>query len=277
MNEITLKANAKLNLTLDICGKRDDGYHLLDSVMQSISLHDTVKLQIADKISVCCDCEEINGEDNIAYLSAVRFFEYAGILGGVKISINKNIPLASGMGGGSADAAAVICGLNELYKTGLVKTQLCRIGATVGADVPFCIIGGTARVGGIGEKIKKLPDIPKCYIVVVKAGEKSSTKDMYKKLDGMACLPLKTDEMIKAINNRSIKEISLNCSNAFSSVFDYDDIKEVFIKTLPLGVSLSGSGPTVFGIYDGKEKAERCAELLNGIVAVPQSKGTLIE
>lgn len=277
MNEITLKANAKLNLTLDICGKRDDGYHLLDSVMQSISLHDTVKLQIADKISVCCECEEINGEDNIAYLSAVRFFEYAGILGGVKISINKNIPLASGMGGGSADAAAVICGLNELYKTGLDETQLCRIGATVGADVPFCIIGGTARVGGIGEKIKKLPDIPKCYIVVVKAGEKSSTKDMYKKLDGMACLPLKTDEMIKAINNRSIKEIFLNCSNAFSSVFDYDDIKEVFIKTLPLGVSLSGSGPTVFGIYDGKEKAERCAELLNGIVAVPQSKGTLIE
>ncbi|MCQ2440932.1 MAG: 4-(cytidine 5'-diphospho)-2-C-methyl-D-erythritol kinase [Clostridia bacterium] len=277
MNEITLKANAKLNLTLDICGKRDDGYHLLDSVMQSISLHDTVKLQIADKISVCCDCEEINGEDNIAYLSAVRFFEYVGISGGVKISINKNIPLASGMGGGSADAAAVICGLNKLYKTGLDETELCKIGATVGADVPFCIIGGTARVGGIGEKIEKLPDIPQCYIVVVKAGEKSSTKDMYKKLDGMDCLPLKTDEMIKAINNRSIKEISLNCSNAFSSVFDYGDIKEVFIKTLPLGVSLSGSGPTVFSIYDGKEKAERCAELLNGTVTVPQSKGIIFE
>lgn len=277
MNEITLKANAKLNLTLDICGKREDGYHLLDSVMQSISLYDTVKLQISDKISVCCDCKEINGEDNIAYLSAVKFFEYVGISGGVKISISKNIPLSSGMGGGSADAAAVICGLNKLYKTSLNETELCKIGVAVGADLPFCIIGGTARVSGIGEKVEKLCDIPQCYIVVVKAGEKSSTKDMYKKLDGMACLSLNTDEMIKAINNRSIKDISLNCINAFSSVFDYNDIKEVFIKTLPLGVSLSGSGPTVFGIYDGKEKAQRCAELLNGIVTVPKSKGIIIE
>ena len=277
MNEITLKANAKLNLTLDICGKRDDGYHLLDSVMQSISLYDTVTLQIADKISVCCDYEEINGEDNIAYLSAVKFFEYVGISGGVKISINKTIPLASGMGGGSADAAAVICGLNELYKTDLDVSELCKIGVTVGADVPFCIIGGTARVGGIGEKVEKLPDIPKCYIVVVKAGEKSSTKDMYKKLDSINCLPLKTEEMIKAIKNRSIKDISLNCSNAFSSVFDYGDIKKIFIKTKPLGISLSGSGPTVFGIYNDKEKARYCAELINGTVTVPQSKGIIIE
>lgn len=275
MNTLKLKANAKINLTLDITGKQNDGYHLLDSVMQSISLCDTVMLEKSSNITVDCNIKGI--EDNIAYISALKFFEYTNICGGVKISIDKNIPLSSGMGGGSADAAAVICGLNALYDTHLNKKQLCEIGLSVGADVPFCIIGGTTRVGGIGEKVESLPCIPDCYIVVVKSGEKSSTKDMYKKLDGKQDLPQKTAKMTTAIKNSNIYEVSSNLSNAFSSVFDYADIKDEFLKTEPLGVSLSGSGPTVFGIYDDKNKAETAVKELNGILTVPQKSGIILE
>ncbi len=275
MNTIKLKAYAKINLTLDITGKRNDGYHLLDSIMQSISLCDTVTLEKSSNITVDCNIDGI--KDNIAYLSALKFFEYTNICGGVKIGIDKNIPLSSGMGGGSADAGAVICGLNALYQARLDKEDLCKIGLSVGADVPFCIVGGTARVRGIGEKVESLPDIPNCYIVVIKSGEKSSTKDMYQKLDCKQDLPQKTSEVIDAIKDGNIYGISSNLGNAFGSVFDYTDIKDEFLKTQPLGISLSGSGPTVFGIYDDKDKAERAARQLNGTLALPQKSGIKFE
>ena len=159
-----VKACAKINLTLDIVGKRCDGYHLIDSVFQSVSIFDELCVEKGDGITVKCSVGSIDNKDNIVCKAAEKFFENTKINGGAAIEIKKNIPLAAGLGGGSADAAAVIVALDRLYETKLSNEQICSIGLSVGADVPFCTVGGTARVGGIGEIVEKLPDIPDCAV-----------------------------------------------------------------------------------------------------------------
>ncbi|MBP0959505.1 MAG: 4-(cytidine 5'-diphospho)-2-C-methyl-D-erythritol kinase, partial [Oscillospiraceae bacterium] len=160
MDKISVKANAKINLGLDIVGIRDDGYHLLKTVMQSVSLYDIIALEKANDISVICSDETLPcGEQNLAFKAAKLFFEETKIVGGVKISIEKNIPSQAGLGGGSADAAGTIFALNKLYNADLSDEKLCEIGEKVGSDVPFCIVGGTKLCEGIGERLTSLKPV----------------------------------------------------------------------------------------------------------------------
>ncbi len=260
-----LKANAKINLTLDICGKRADGYHLIDSVMQSISLCDILSIEKAEVISVKCSDDTLCGDDNIASKAARAFFGFTEINGGADIYIEKHIPKAAGLGGGSADAAAVIVALDKIYETGLSVDDLCKIGLRVGADVPFCIVGGTARVGGIGEQIEKVSPMPKAHFVLSLAGEKQSTAQMYRMIDSAPQLNPYTDKMISAIENKDITAVAKVLSNAFGTVCDYSALKSDFEKTSPLGVSLSGSGPTVFAVYKNSKDADTAANQLESI------------
>ncbi len=277
-----LKACAKINLTLDVLGKREDGYHLIDSVFQSISLCDVVCVEKSDVISVNCTDDTICAQSNIAYKAAQKFFEYNGVVGGADIVIEKHIPLASGMGGGSADAAAVIVALDKLYETNLSQQQLCDIGLMVGADVPFCIVGGTARVGGIGEQMNELCDMPNCAILLIKHGEKLSTADMYKRVDAFPQEVFFTDLMVKAINNSDLNAVCKNVFNAFAAVCDNDTLITDIKSTNPRAVSLSGSGPTVFAIYDNIADADAAKKELeqkgyNPIVATSSRSGIIIE
>lgn len=277
-----LKANAKINLTLDVVGKREDGYHLIDSVFQSVSLCDDVVVEKSDTVSVTCDDSTICDKSNIAYKAAEKFFEYVGIDGGAEIVIKKHIPLASGMGGGSADAAAVIVALDKLYETNLSQDTLCEIGLSVGADVPFCIMGGTARVGGIGEQMQKLPDMPDCAILLIKHGAKQSTADMYKKIDNCPQSVFYTQIVADAIKNNDLNTICKNVSNAFSAVCDNIELINNIKTTNPLAVSLSGSGPTVFAVYNNIADANKAKNTLeqknyNPLIARPSKFGIIVE
>ncbi len=277
-----LKANAKINLTLDVVGKRKDGYHLIDSVFQSVSLCDDIAIEKSDIISVACDNNTICDKSNIAYKAAQRFFEYVGISGGAEIIIKKNIPLAAGLGGGSADAAAVIVALDRLYETNLSQDTLCEIGLSVGADVPFCIMGGTARVGGIGEKMTELPDMPDCAILLIKHGIKQSTADMYKKIDCCPQSEFYTQAVVESIENGDLNKLCKNVSNAFSCVCDNTKLINDIKTTNPQAVSLSGSGPTVFAIYNNVSDASNAKNTLEQksykpIIAAPSKIGIIFE
>lgn len=277
-----LKANAKINLTLDVLGKRDDGYHLIDSVFQSVSLCDEVTVNKASVITVSCTDSTICDESNIAYKAAKNFFSYTNIFGGAQITIKKHIPLASGMGGGSADAAAVIVALDKIYNTNLSNEQLCEIGLSVGADVPFCILGGTARVGGIGEQMSKLADMPDCAILLIKHGNKLSTADMYKKVDAFPQESFYTEKMVDAINESDLNLVCENVYNAFASVCDNEKLVKDIKLTFAKAVSLSGSGPTVFAIYDDLANANTAKCILeekgyNPIVCTVSKSGIIVE
>jgi len=277
-----LKACAKINLTLDILGKREDGYHIIDSVFQSVSLCDEIDIQKSNTITVRCTDNTICDRSNIAYKAVQKFFEYVGIDGGADIKIEKHIPLASGMGGGSADAAAVIVALDRLYETNLSQERLCEIGLSVGADVPFCIMGGTARVGGIGEKIEKMPDMPECAIILIKHGKKQSTADMYRQVDTYPQDKYYTQSMVDAIKNSNLSAVCQNVFNAFSSVCNDEKLTKDIKKTNPLVVSLSGSGPTVFAVYNNIADAHKAKNVLkqknyNPIIAVPSKFGIIFE
>ncbi len=277
-----IRANAKINLTLDITGKRPDGYHTLDSVMQSVTLCDIIDVQLADKISVICDTGDICDQKNICYKSASNFFAYTGISGGAKISIKKQIPLSSGMGGGSADAAAVICALNRIYGTNLSSESITEICLSVGADVPFCAIGGTARVGGIGEDVKALKNLQHCAFVLIKNSSKQSTADMYKKIDALKMLPPTTQAAVDAINSGDLAALCKNISNVFSLVSHNESLLADISATNPMAKSLSGSGPTVFAIYADIAAANSAARTLsdkgyNPIVAQPSPQGIIFE
>ncbi len=259
-----LKAYAKLNLTLDLCGKREDGYHLLDSVMQSVDLADILIIEKSDHNTVGCSLTELNGENNICMKAVRAFGSYTGIDTCVDIRIEKHIPQAAGMGGGSADAAAVILALDRLYNTDLPTDELCRIGLSVGADVPFCIIGGTARVGGVGELITPTRSIPDCFIVGYKDGMKLSTKEMYQAIDEspFCCRSKQTENAVRALRNQDLKALGSAVSNDFLSVTDHADVVNELLSFCALGASLSGSGPTVFGIFDQLNTAKKAVGAL---------------
>lgn len=277
-----MKANGKINLTLDIIGKREDGYHIIDSVFQSVSLFDEITVEKADRIILNCSDKTIENESNIALKAARNFLKMNGICTGAKITVKKNIPKASGMGGGSADAAAVILALDKIYNTNLSKEQLCKTALTVGADVPFCIVGGTARIGGIGEKIEQLPFLPDCAFLILKHGEKLSTADMYKKSDGKPFKEGHTEQAVEGIINRNLKKVCDNVSNVFCDFCNSDEVIETVGMTSPLCCSVSGSGPTVFAIYENAHSANKACDFLkskgyNPIVAYPEKSGVIFE
>ncbi len=260
-----LLANAKINLTLQIKNKLPSGYHEIESIMQSVDLHDTIHIEKGDKISVEFDISGLDGVKNTAFAAADAFFKSAKITGGAHIRIEKGIPLASGMGGGSADAAAVLVGLNRLYGEPLGEKEILNIGKEIGADVPFCIYGGTAVVSGIGEKMRFIKPMPPCIIALAINSAKKSTADMYTAADAMKTKPTVDNAAAeKAIENRDINALCLHLSNTFGELYGSEvaELKNTFSRFGAYGASLSGAGPTVFAIFKNYGKARDCCNKL---------------
>jgi len=251
------KAYAKINLFLEILDKREDGYHNIDTVMHSIALHDDVSLSYSDKISVNCSTSAPSGEKNIAYKAATKFFEYTNIDSGVDIRIDKRIPVCAGLGGGSADAAAVIRGLNIMYECGLTESEMHNIAAKIGADVPFCISGGCAIAGGIGEKIIKLPTLSGITVLVCNNRHKISTAEAYGKIDAFKYLYISPAKITDAIKSNDMGLVFTSMHNRFEDVSDYClNVKNVLIDSGAEGALLSGSGSSVFGLFLSSDNAD---------------------
>ena len=269
-DSIALKAYGKLNLLLDIVGKRHDGYHTLKSVFQSVSVYDmlTVTLTDDDKITIDCDDESVPcDERNLVYKACTAFFEATGKdFHGVNILLEKNIPSMAGMAGGSADCAATLVALNVLTEAELTEAQLCDIGEKLGADVPFCIVGGTVLCEGIGEILTPLPDLEECYFAVCKPEISISTPECYKKFDNMIITEkAKADDMIAALVVGDVKGIAEYLYNALEYAADCSEIREIKEKMLEndaLGALMTGSGSAVFGIFDNKRDAKKCVKEL---------------
>lgn len=249
-----LKANAKINFSLSVLGKREDGYHLIDTVMHSVSLFDTVSIEKADNISVICG--DLPQQENIAYKAARLFFEATDIIGGCEIKIQKQIPLSAGLGGGSADAAAVLLGLDKLYNTNLSYEALCGLAVKLGADVPFFIKGGCMRSEGIGEILTSAVPLKKGCILLAKADLKPSTAEMYRRLDSQDTPLADTKAVLSSIENNDLVTLSQKLYNAFETVWPQSKVKAALLKTDAVAVALTGSGPTWFALYDNADKAK---------------------
>lgn len=261
---LKIKACAKINLSLEITGVRNDGYHLINSVMQSVDLCDEIILKPIDcGVKINSSCVYLGNEEDICYKAAALFFEKSNIDGGVEISVTKNIPLSAGLGGGSADAAAVLLGLNKLYNSPFVLDDLAKLALCLGADVPYFLYGGTVLASGIGEICEKTADLPKCFIVLAKREQKKSTKYMYSVIDNTdKPIFVDTANMLLGINNCDLSLIAENCANAFSAAWDDKITTDILKSFKPLCVSLSGSGPTHFAIFNDKSAAQECVESL---------------
>ena len=280
MQSLRIKTNAKINLALSVLGKRNDGYHELDTVMQSISLYDTVYIDKSDKITV--ECGEFGGEDNIAFKTAKAFFKASGINAGANIKIEKRIPSAAGMGGGSADAAAVLVGLNKLYEAELSYKKLLNIAVGLGADVPFLIRGGTARAKGIGEILEPLKPIGGCYFLIAKGENKPSTGQMFSLLDTAEYNKPNIEDTVSALNSGNLSAVFSSMDNSFAVLWQESPIKSKLLKTKADAVSLSGSGPAWFAVYRDKERAtaaEKAMKELNisAFLCEPQDKSLIFE
>ncbi|MBQ6698418.1 MAG: 4-(cytidine 5'-diphospho)-2-C-methyl-D-erythritol kinase [Oscillospiraceae bacterium] len=261
------KAYAKLNLTLDVLGLLDDGYHDLEMVMQSVSLHDSVAVRIGCGGDVSCisNISYIpNDERNIAVKAARAFLDATGInCGGIAITVEKRIPSSAGMAGGSADGAAVLRLLNELCDFPLSDEELCAVGLTVGADVPFCLMGGTALACAKGEAMTELRSLPACFFVIAKPARGMSTKAVFAEIDNH---PIEkhpdTETMLSAIEKGDISSVAANVYNVFEPVVSADvrdvaRIKNVLLDGGALCAAMTGSGSAVFGIFTNREEAER--------------------
>lgn len=268
MKKIIMTAPAKINLTLDVTGKRSDGYHTLDSVMQSISLCDTVEISANSSGLITVDCTDKSvpcgdtAEKNISYKAAAAFYSYTEISDiGIHISIEKHIPLEAGLGGGSSDGAAVIVGMNKLYGTNLSDKQLCEIGLNVGADVPFCIVGGTKLCRGIGEDISPAPPLKDCFIVIGKGSSGISTREAYEKIDSLN----RPERLNSGLYDGSLSSLAKAGGNIFERVTDNSDVSEIKRINAECGAAytaMSGSGSAVFGLYRGRADAEKSLSLL---------------
>ena len=257
-NRLTVKSNAKINLALSVYGINSDGYHNISSVMQTVSLFDTVTVQEHEFISVTSDGAPC-GEENICFAAAKAFSRF----GGARIHIEKRIPLAAGLGGGSSNAAAVLLALNRIYGKPFSNEKIEKIALTLGADVPLFLKGGTLLVDGIGEKVEPVKTLD-CALVIIKDGIKSSTGEMYKKLDKSGLTDRRGDveKLIKNIEENNLLSIGKALFNDFERVCRCDEIKEELLSQGAVGACLSGSGPSVFGIFENVEKAESAAKAL---------------
>lgn len=271
MERLTKEAYAKINLGLDVLRRREDGYHDVKMVMQTVGICDTLTFvkKSEQGVTLKIDKAELSaGEDNLICRAAKLLFDRAGITQGVDIFLQKKIPIAAGMAGGSTDAAATLRGLNELFGIGFSIEQLQGIGVMLGADIPYCIVGGTALAEGIGETLTKLPMPPQCTLVVAKPEINVSTKFVYENLhaDTLSYHP-DIDGMVEAIKAGSLSGISGRLGNVLETVTvrEYpviDTIKSLMKSAGAENALMSGSGPTVFGIFTTVEKAQKAAEQL---------------
>jgi 4-diphosphocytidyl-2-C-methyl-D-erythritol kinase len=266
--QVTVIAPAKINLTLDVVGRRADGYHLLESVMQSVDYCDTLMAVRADTVTLRTVGGEVCPvEKNTAYRAATAFFAHTGIAGGAAMVLHKHIPQQAGMGGGSADAAAALYALDTLYDTRLSVEELCAIGVTVGADVPFCIAGGAAYVTGIGEQIDPLPPMPTCSIVIAQPDDGVSTAEAYAAIDSR---PMERyaghPAMLAAMRAGDLAGICRAVYNVFEPATAIEGVRvlrERMAAYAPLAVQMTGSGSAVFAVFDDEAAAQRCADALH--------------
>lgn len=274
MDCISRKAYAKINLGLDVLRRRPDGYHEVKMVMQTVNIWDLLTFKKTEEpgIFLKSDKEELPvGKDNLIYKAAAAIFEEYGVQSfGVQIALKKQIPIAAGMAGGSTDAAAVFHGLNELFGLGMSLQDMQGIGVRLGADIPYCLMGGTALAEGIGERLTALPPPPDCHLVVAKPDIDVSTKFVYENLhaDTLKKHP-DIDGMTQAIRSRSLAGITIRMGNVLETVTvrAYPVIDQIKKKMLERGAEnalMSGSGPTVFGLFTDKERAAGAAKEIRG-------------
>jgi len=266
-----LQAFAKINLGLDVLGKREDGYHEVRMIMQTIRMYDQLDMRksVEPGIHLTTNKKYIPvDENNLVWRAAKLMMDTCGIMEGVSIHLHKVIPVAAGMAGGSSDAAATLVGMNRLFHCGLSKEKLMELGVQIGADVPYCVLRGTALAEGIGEKLTVLPPMPDCWILIGKPGISVSTKYVYTTLDlNTDTVHPDIDGMKKALEDGNLYGITERMGNVLQDVtipayLEVERIKEQ-MKTLgAVNAMMSGSGPTVFGIFDNEEKAQEACQKL---------------
>lgn len=258
------KAYAKINLGLDVLGVLPNGYHEVKMIMQTVGICDTLTFEkIPAGIEITTDNGELPcNEDNLIYKAAKALMEKKDVKEGVRIHLEKQIPIAAGMAGGSSDAAATLKGVNALYELGLSEEELREVGVKIGADVPYCILGGTALAEGIGEKLTKLSPAPNCFLCVAKPEVGVSTKYVYEHLDAK---PIQQhpdiDGMLDAIAKDDLQGVTSRLGNVLEPVTKevhpiVGELEEIMLANGALGSIMSGSGPTVFGMFDEEKKAE---------------------
>lgn len=266
-----LRALAKINLGLDILGKREDGYHEVRMIMQTIQMYDVLEMKKKKipGIFLAVNYPFIpSDERNLVYKAAKLLMDEFQVTSGVEIHLRKFIPTAAGMGGGSSDAAAVLVGVNRMFQLGLTKRELMERSVAIGADVPFCVLRGTALAEGIGEILTPLPSLPKCFVLIAKPPINVSTKFVYTNLraNELTCHP-DIDGQIRALQDGDLEAVCKKMGNVLETVTipAYPIIQTIKDKMMQCGAvnaMMSGSGPTVFGIFNEREQAEKAAELL---------------
>ena len=273
MNHIKLQAYGKINLSLDVLRQRPNGYHDVRMIMQTVKLHDNIDLERTDTPGIVLKTNlpflPVN-ENNLMYRAAKMLMDEFHLEGGVKMNLRKIIPVAAGMAGGSADAAAVLYGMNRLFDLRLSLEELKKRGVQLGADIPFCLMRGTALSEGIGEILTPLPALPACSIVLAKPAISVSTKAVYENLH-VNTLPAEAhpdvDQVIEALKAQDVRAVAGRMGNILETVTsrqhpEIDAITERMMALGALNAMMSGSGPTVFGLFDDPEKAQSCYQAL---------------
>lgn len=264
--DISLKALAKINLGLDVVRRREDGYHEVRMIMQTIHLYDRLDIKRTKESGIQIQTNlsflPVN-ENNLIYKAAKLLMDEFSITDGVSVKLDKRIPVAAGMAGGSTDAAAMLFGMNRLFSLGLTKRQLMERGVQIGADVPYCIMRGTALAEGIGEELSQLPPMVKCPVLIAKPSISVSTKFVYQnlKLDDTTVHP-DIDLLIEDIKAKNLYDIAAHMGNVLETVTipNYpviDEIKKHMLSHGAVGAMMSGSGPTVFGLFDDEAAAKK--------------------
>lgn len=267
MDQIVLKARAKINLGLDVCGTRPDGYHEVSMVMQTIGIYDKLIIRKSKTPGITIESNAgflpLN-ENNLIYKAANLLMQEFGIENGISVYLNKFIPVAAGLAGGSSDAAATLIGVNRIFELGLTMEQLMERGVKIGADVPYCIMRGTALAEGIGEKLTRLKSMPKCPIIIAKTAANISTKMVYDKFDSLDQIEHPDIKgMCNAIEEGDLNKIAAHMGNVLELVTipmvpEIETIKNFMKEHGAVNAMMSGSGPTVFGIFDEQETADNC-------------------
>ncbi len=265
-----LRAMAKINLGLDVIGKRPDGYHQVRMVMQTIQMYDTLEIQIKKEpgITLSTNLSFIPTDSrNLVYRAAALLMEEFQVQEGLSISLNKTIPVSAGLAGGSSDAAAALVGVNRIFHLGLGKKELMERAVQIGADVPYCVMRGTALAEGIGEKLTRLPPIPRCYILIGKPGIGVSTRMAYESLPEKIEEHPDIDGLIEALQAGDLKKMAERMGNSFEPGITgkypvIQEIKDHMESHGALKALMSGSGPTVFGVFDSREKMMEAAGAL---------------
>ena len=268
---VTIKAPAKINLALDTLYKREDNYHEVEMVMTTVDLADYITVTPLEKNEIKIKSNEFTmplNEKNLAYQAAKLFKEHFNIDKGVEIYIKKRIPVAAGLAGGSSNAAATLKALKELWQVDCTIDELAELGAKLGSDVPFCVYGGTALATGRGEKIQQIPSPPKCWVILIKPRIGVSTKEVYECIDSKDIDKRPNNKfLIECLKNEDTRQLAENMFNVLEGVtMDkhpvIQQIKDIMTNNRALGAMMSGSGPTVFGLYENREDAVKCKAIL---------------